>query len=72
MEDFPKYYKILFNAMTDAIKELDAHNYGTAAAHLKRGQAESEIAFLMDTDGADAAEPQNPAACDLPPIDKGF
>lgn len=56
MEDFPKYYKILFNAMTDAIKELEACNYGNAIAHLRRGQVESESAFLEDTDGYDDPE----------------
>ena len=70
MEDFPKYYKILFNAMTDAIKELEVHDYGNAAAHLRRGQIESEAAFLTDTDGYDDPEIREGAACDLPPIDE--
>ena len=56
MEDFPKYYKILFNAMTDALRAMEAHNYGTAAACLRRGQVESEAAFLKDTDGFEDPE----------------
>ena len=69
MEDFPKYYKILFNAMTDAIKELESCNYGYAAAHLKRGQVESEAAFLADTDGYEDPVLRELAKRALAPVD---
>ena len=70
MEDFPKYYKILFNAMTDAIKELESCNYGYAAAHLKRGQVESEAAFLADTDGYEDLELRELAKHAMLPLDE--
>ena len=45
-ENFPKYYTILFNAITDAIEALRANNYGEAMDILVRGQQEAEDAYI--------------------------
>ncbi|WP_312613663.1 hypothetical protein [Oscillibacter sp.] len=45
-EEFPKYYTILFNAVTDALRELDAGNPGNARAILIQCQQAAEDAFL--------------------------
>ncbi|WP_293009489.1 MULTISPECIES: hypothetical protein [unclassified Oscillibacter] len=50
-EEFPKYYTIIFNAVTDALKELDAGNPGKAKALLIRSQQEAEEAFLSVFEG---------------------
>lgn len=51
MENFPKYYTLLFNAVTDAIGDLDNQNYGAARARLVKAQQDAEDAYL------DAGEP---------------
>ncbi|WP_294855687.1 hypothetical protein [uncultured Oscillibacter sp.] len=50
-EEFPKYYTIIFNAVTDALKELDAGNPVKAKALLIQGQQEAEDAFLSAFEG---------------------
>ena len=45
-ENFPKYYTILFNAITDAIEALRANNYGEAMDILVRGLQEAEDAYI--------------------------
>ena len=46
MENFPKYYTLLFNAVTDAIRDLDNQNYGAARARLVKAQQDAEDAYL--------------------------
>lgn len=46
MENLPKYYITLFNAVSEAIDALDALNLGTARAHLVRGQQEAEDEYV--------------------------
>lgn len=50
MENFPKYYTLLFNAVTDAIHDLDKQNYGNARARLVKAQQDAEDAFLAAGD----------------------
>ena len=50
MENFPKYYTLLFNAVTDAIHDLDKQNYGDARARLVKAQQDAEDAFLAAGD----------------------
>lgn len=45
-EEFPKYYTIIFNAVTDALRELDAGNPEKAKTLLIQGQQAAEDAFL--------------------------
>ena len=53
MENFPKYYTLLFNAVTDAIGDLDSQNYGAARARLVKAQQDAEEAYLDAEDEAD-------------------
>ncbi|WP_312939477.1 hypothetical protein [Oscillibacter sp.] len=50
-QEFPKYYTIIFNAVTDALRELDAENPGKAKALLIQGQQEAEEVFLSTFEG---------------------
>ncbi|WP_312636953.1 hypothetical protein [Oscillibacter sp.] len=50
-EEFPKYYTIIFNAVTDALRELDAGNPVKAKALLIQGQQKAEDAFLSASEG---------------------
>lgn len=42
MRTVPKYYSTLFNAVTDALRELEQHNYGNATDLLMHGQLQAE------------------------------
>lgn len=46
VENLPKYYITLFNAVSDAIDALDASDYGAARAYLVRGQQEAEDEYV--------------------------
>ncbi|WP_298030395.1 hypothetical protein [uncultured Dysosmobacter sp.] len=46
MENLPRYYTILFNAVTDAITAMEQHNFGTAKALLIQGQQAAETAYI--------------------------
>ncbi len=48
MEHLPKYYTVLFNAVTDAIEALDRLDYGTARQLLIQGQQAAEDACLEE------------------------
>ena len=50
-EEFPKYYTIIFNAVTDALTALDAGNPEKAKALLIQGQQVAEDAFLSASEG---------------------
>ena len=56
MENFPKYYTLLFNAVTDAIGDLDNQNYGAARARLVKAQQDAEDAYLDAGDPGDLSE----------------
>ena len=43
---YQQMYTLLFNAVTDALSQIDAQNYGLAAEILKRAQQEAEDRFL--------------------------
>ena len=53
MEGLPDYYTTLFNAVTDALRELDKRNYGNVKDLLMRGQlqAEGEYTARMEKQG---------------------
>lgn len=42
MKTIPKYYTTLFNAVTDALRELDKQNLGNARELLTHGQLQAE------------------------------
>ena len=46
MPDYEKLYHILFNAITDALKEISDRNYGEAEALLESAQRETEEKYM--------------------------
>lgn len=50
MEIYQKMYHQLFNAVTDALAELERQNFGTAADLLRQAQINSEELFLREED----------------------
>ena len=50
MPDYQKMYFHLFNAITDALGQLEQQNYGLAAERLKAAQVDGENAYLTDDD----------------------
>ena len=61
MENFPKYYTLLFNAVTDAIEDIDQKNYGAARARLVKAQQDAEDAYLDAEEAADGSAPEGEA-----------
>ena len=45
-DDYRKMYLKLFNAVTDAVVQLEKQNYGVAAQILKDAQTECEEIFI--------------------------
>ena len=45
-ENIPRYYTILFNAVTDAIAALDRQDFGQARTLLVQGQQQAETAYM--------------------------
>ena len=43
---YKKMYLILFNAVTDAIQNIDQKNYGKATEILVKGQQDAEDIFI--------------------------
>lgn len=52
MPDYQKMYFHLFNAITDALVQLEQQNYGLAAERLKVAQVDGENAYLTEDDAA--------------------
>lgn len=46
MDELPKFYTILFNAIEPALQSLDDQNYGLAKKILIESQQKAEDAFL--------------------------
>ena len=46
MEEYKDSYLILFRAVREAIKEIEAQNYGVAKELLIRGEQKAEEAYL--------------------------
>ena len=46
MPDYQKLYTLLFNAVTDAVEELEALNVGRAKALLVSAQQQAEERYL--------------------------
>lgn len=58
--EFQKMYFVLFNAITDALAEIDAMNFGTARELLRQAQIKSEeiyIGFDDKKQGGDVPSP---------------
>jgi len=48
---YEKMYKTLFNALTDALRDLDAGNTAAAKARLMQAQCDAEDIFMDWVDG---------------------
>ena len=48
MTDYQKMYLLLFNAITDALEEMEKQNYGEAAELLRKAQADAEEIYIED------------------------
>ena len=48
MPDYQKMYLLLFNAITDALEEMEKQNYGEVAALLRKAQAAAEEVYMED------------------------
>ena len=48
MTDYEALYHLLFNAITDALEEISARNYGLAEEWLKAAQREAEERYISD------------------------
>ena len=46
MEVYQKMYYLLFNAITDALEQLDAQNYGEAKETLISAQQKAEAIYI--------------------------
>lgn len=50
MDSLPRYYTVLYNAVTDALTALEKQNYGLAAEILICGQREAEAVYIELTE----------------------
>ncbi len=50
MDSLPKYYTVLYNAVTDALAEMDNLNFGRAIEILVTGQQSAEEIYLDMTE----------------------
>lgn len=48
MEELPRYYKVLFNAVTDALNAMETREYTKAEMILLNGQRSAEEAYLNE------------------------
>ena len=48
MDELPKYYLVLFDAVERAIHAIESQDYGQAEQFLIRGQQEAEDAFVSE------------------------
>lgn len=58
--NYQKMYYLLFNAITDALSEIEKMNLGNAADFLRRAQCDSEELFLSadEKSGRDSPSPK--------------
>ena len=47
MPDYKKMYVALFNAITDALAQLEEQNYGISAEILRRAQRNAEEQYIL-------------------------
>ena len=48
MPEYEKLYHLLFNAITDALEEIENQNYGEAAELLRKAQSDAEEVYIGD------------------------
>ena len=47
MEDYAKLYHLLFNAITDALEQMNAQNFGSAKETLVSAQQKAEDLYIL-------------------------
>ena len=50
MEDYTKLYHLLFNAITDALEQMNAQNFGSAKETLVSAQQKAEDIYITAED----------------------
>ena len=50
MENYAKLYHLLFNAITDALEQMNVQNFGSAKETLVSAQQKSEELYITTTD----------------------
>ena len=50
MEDYAKLYHLLFNAITDALEQMNAQNFGSAKEALISAQQKAEEIYITAED----------------------
>ena len=50
MVDYKTLYALLFNAMTDALEQIDAQNYGAASETFIAAQQKAEEIYINSED----------------------
>ena len=55
MMDYQKLYAVIFNAVTDAVEQLELQNFGVAREILIRAQLETEEQYMCEKE----EEPNN-------------
>ena len=50
MPDYQRLYSLLFNAVTDALEEMERLDFGSARAGLIAAQQAAEEAYMKDED----------------------
>lgn len=53
IEELPRYYTILFDAVTKALDAIGLQNFGIAAHILVKGQMDAENAYIQATQSED-------------------
>ena len=52
MPDYQKLYTLLFNAVTDALEDMEHMNFGRAGERLMAAQQAAEEAYIGDEENA--------------------
>lgn len=50
MPDYQKLYTLMFNAVTDALADMDAMNFGAAKDRLQSAQIQAEELYINQDD----------------------
>lgn len=60
MPDYQKMYAIAFNAISDALEELDKLNIGTAKRQLREAQFHTEELYISQDEEGEPGGPESP------------
>lgn len=60
MPDYQKMYAIAFNAISDALEELDKLNIGTAKRQLREAQSRTEELYISQDEDDGPGNPESP------------